>query len=83
MNQVELKYFSKDDDVPLEDYIKRYFDESSNTQRLKVLSAAVMSEMCRQLVKNEEKDEDEDEKTKKKKKKENAMPMLLCEKILK
>lgn len=47
------------------------------------MPAAVMSEMCRQLVKNEEKDEDEDEKKKKNKKQENARPMMLCERILK
>lgn len=45
-----------DDDVRVEDYVNQYFADPDNTARLEVMSAAVMSEMCRQLAEHNDDD---------------------------
>lgn len=45
-----------DDDVRVEDYVNQYFADPNNTAQLEVMSASVMSEMCRQLAEHNDED---------------------------
>lgn len=51
----------EEDDVRLEDYVDRYFKDPNNSERLKVLFPACLSEVCRRLA--EYSDEDAANKT--------------------
>lgn len=39
-----------DDDVRLEDYVDRYFQDPNNADKLQVLFPSCLSEMCRRLA---------------------------------